>query len=257
MVVCKRKSRHPVNRRPLSQKLRNGPFLRRGRKITRDTYTRSGYVKRHSKKHEPSLRNTPFRASILWYRVDQLPIVGRITSLKDMGFSLADIARILAVYDDPDAMERYFVVREAELRSLAEATAYRLTLLETARKRLRKETAQMHLTPDDPCYCSVVFHDGEFQEENVEVEAQKTVRGTYPDTEHVKFRTLPPVTYAGCTFKGSYAQIDDVVAAVSAWIEENGYEPDGKMFDIYHVSPHETDNPDEFVTEVCFPVKKG
>ena len=47
-----------------------------------------------------------------------------------------------------------------------------------------------------------------------------------------------------------------VVAAVSAWIEENGYEPDGKMFDIYHVSPHETDNPDEFVTEVCFPVKR-
>ena len=49
--------------------------------------------------------------------------------------------------------------------------------------------------------------------------------------------TLPPVTYAGCTFKGSYAQIDEVVAAVSAWIEENGYEPDGSMFDIYHVSP--------------------
>lgn len=68
--------------------------------------------------------------------------------------------------------------------------------------------------------------------------------------------TLPPVTYAGCTFKGSYAQIDEVVAAVSAWIAENGYEPDGSMFDIYHVSPHETDNPDEFVTEVCFPVKR-
>ena len=47
-----------------------------------------------------------------------------------------------------------------------------------------------------------------------------------------------------------------VVAAVSAWIAENGYEPDGSMFDIYHVSPHETDNPDEFVTEVCFPVKR-
>ena len=28
-----------------------------------------------------------------------------------------------------------------------------------------------------------------------------------------------------------------VVAAVSAWIAENGYEPDGSMFDIYHVSP--------------------
>ena len=26
--------------------------------------------------------------------------------------------------------------------------------------------------------------------------------------------------------------------------------------DIYHVSPHETRNPDEFVTEICYPVKK-
>ena len=28
------------------------------------------------------------------------------------------------------------------------------------------------------------------------------------------------------------------------------------MFNIYHVSPHETQNPDEIVTEVCIPVRK-
>ena len=28
------------------------------------------------------------------------------------------------------------------------------------------------------------------------------------------------------------------------------------MFNIYHVSPAETQNPDEFVTEVCYPVRK-
>ena len=37
---------------------------------------------------------------------------------------------------------------------------------------------------------------------------------------------------------------------------KNGYEAAGPMFNIYHVSPHETQNPDEFVTEVCYPVKK-
>ena len=39
-------------------------------------------------------------------------------------------------------------------------------------------------------------------------------------------------------------------------IADNGYDYAGPMFDIYHVSPYETQNPDEFVTEVCFPVKK-
>lgn len=114
----------------------------------------------------------------------------------------------------------------------------------------------MKLVPSDPCYCCVTFLDGEYKEQDVEVEAQKTVKGHYPDTEHVKFRTLPAVTYAGCTFKGGYEQINDVVGTLTAWIEANGYTYDGPMFDIYHVSPHETQDPSQFITEVCYPVRK-
>ena len=29
------------------------------------------------------------------------------------------------------------------------------------------------------------------------------------------------------------------------------------LYYIYHVSPHETQNPDEFVTEICLPVVKA
>ena len=122
---------------------------------------------------------------------------------------------------------------------------------------LCRETDHMHLAPDDPCYCSVTFLDEEYKERDVLIEASKTVRGRYPDTEHVRFRTLPPVTYAGCVYRGSYAQISDVIAAVAAWVAANGYESAGPMFNIYHVSPHETQNPDEFVTEVCFPVREA
>ena len=86
--------------------------------------------------------------------------------------------------------------------------------------------------------------------------AWKNVKGSYPDTEHVKFKTLPEVTVASCTFKDGYHLITEVYAAVVAWIAENGYECTGPMFNIYHVSPHETQNPEEFVTEVCYPVRK-
>ena len=48
----------------------------------------------------------------------------------------------------------------------------------------------------------------------------------------------------------------DVYSTVAAWIEQNGYEYAGPFFNIYHVSPHETQNPVEFVTEVCYPVVK-
>ena len=64
------------------------------------------------------------------------------------------------------------------------------------------------------------------------------------------------VTVASCTFKGGYDQMDSAMAAVAAWVNNNGYEPDGPLFNSYHISPHETKNPQEFVTEVCCPVRK-
>ena len=85
--------------------------------------------------------------------------------------------------------------------------------------------------------------------------AWKTVCGVYPDTEHVKFMTLPEVTAASCTFRGSYAHISEAYAAVAARIDANGYVSDGSMFNIYHVSPHETGRPDDVVTEVCYPIR--
>ena len=232
-----------------------------------------------------------------YYSERQLITAGRIAALRALGFGLSDTRELLRLYDDRAALDARLAAQRTRLEALAADTAQKLRLLDTARERLRKEadmnynvtiktlparyaacvrmtipcydaegmvwdvlcreTDHMHLVPDDPCYCSVTFLDEEYKERDVLIEASKTVRGRYPDTEHVRFRTLPPVTYAGCVFRGSYAQISDVIAAVAAWVTANGYESAGPMFDIYHVSPHETQNPDEFVTEVCFPVREA
>ena len=74
-----------------------------------------------------------------YYREDQLPIAGRIAALKDMGFSLADIVRILEVYDDREKLEPFFSARREVLEALSKDTAYKLTLLDAARKRLNLE----------------------------------------------------------------------------------------------------------------------
>ena len=135
-----------------------------------------------------------------YYGEDQLPTAGRIAALKDMGFSLADIVRILAVYDDREQLERFFSARQMELEALSQDTARKLTLLDAARKRLRKEedmrynvtiktiperyaatvqmtiphyedegmiwgrlaeeTCRMNLAEDDPCLCAVTYLDG-------------------------------------------------------------------------------------------------
>ena len=71
-----------------------------------------------------------------YYREDQLIVMGRITALKDMGFSLADIMRILGVYDDKDQLDTFLAARQKELADQARETEYRMMLLDTARKRL-------------------------------------------------------------------------------------------------------------------------
>lgn len=64
---------------------------------------------------------------------------------------------------------------------------------------LCRETDPLNMSPADPCLCGVTFLDGEYKEKDVEVEAWKTVKGSYADTEHVRFRTLPEVTVVSCT----------------------------------------------------------
>lgn len=121
---------------------------------------------------------------------------------------------------------------------------------------LMEETSELSIQDGSPCYAMAIFYDGEYKEQDVEVEVQKSVIGTYTDTEHVKFKTVPAVQIASATYKGSYEQINQVNQAVAKWIDDNGYVFDGLAFNIYHVSPCETQNPKEYVTEVCYPVKK-
>lgn len=121
---------------------------------------------------------------------------------------------------------------------------------------LGMETAPQHIQASDPCYTIAIFHDGDYKEFDVDVEVQKSLKGTYQNTEHVQFKIEPAVEVASATYKGSYDQINQVNAAVANWIHDNGYELSGLAFNIYHISPNETSNPDEFVTEVCYPVKK-
>ena len=231
-----------------------------------------------------------------YYNEEQLPAMCRIKALKDMGFSLADIIRIMQLDGDNDALDDFLESRRAELCATLAETEYRLKLIDIAKSKLRKaettkynptiktfparyaatlrtiipryedkgtvwallcrETDPLNMSPADPCLCGVTFLDGEYKEKNVEVEAWKTVKGSYADTEHVRFRTLPEVTVVSCTCKGGYEQMGEVNTAILEWIVTTGCRPNGPMFNIYHVNPHETSNPEEFITEVCYPIEK-
>ncbi len=231
-----------------------------------------------------------------YYSESQLPIVNRITALKNMGFSLGVIREILEKYEDVEALKTYLTLKKCEIKDHADSLNQQLVLLEATLHRLgmngivmnynvtlkelpkryvasvRKviptynhemdlweilvsETAMLNIQNGDPCYTLAIFHDGEYKEEDIDVEVQKSVKGTYKNTENVVFKTVEPIQMASATYNGSYDQVTEVNEVVANWVRDNGYEFNGSSFCIYHVSPHETLNPEEWVTEVCYPVK--
>ena len=196
-------------------------------------------------------KNTDRYTSYRYYSEEQLSVAGRITALKDMGFSLSTIREILKNYDNPEALTQYLLVKQTEMQEESEKISRRLLLLDTAIKRLRKdetamnynvtiknlqeryvaslrqvipayeqegilwnmmmqETARMHMQFAEPCYGMAVFHDEGHKESDVDVEIQISVKGTYENTEHVVFKTVPAVEFASAILKGSYEQLTSV-----------------------------------------------
>lgn len=228
-----------------------------------------------------------------YYSEEQLLVMGKIHALRDMGLGVNAIAEVLKSRN-PEEIEQIFQVQKARLLEEATIISHRIQFLDTALARLRKdeimtydciikqmperyvasvrkiipryeeegrlwhilfsETAKLGMVPCGPAMAKL--HDKEYMESNADVEVQIEVKGRYENTEHVTFFTEPEMTVASTTFKGSYDQFSDVYASLAAWISENGYEFTGPMIDVYHVGPNTTQNPDEFVTEICCPVKK-
>ncbi|MCL1796079.1 MAG: MerR family transcriptional regulator [Clostridia bacterium] len=231
-----------------------------------------------------------------YYSPAQLQNANRVTALKDMGFSLASIAEIMKQYHDPVALRAFLAVKSEEVKEQERDARNRLMLIETAMKRLRKDIHSMKydvtqktmpqryvaslrkkiptyqdehtlweqmgqeagcaLQTDNPCYSLAVFFDEGYKESDVDVEIQIAVQGRYEDTENVIFKTVGPIDIASAIYKGSYEQIYEVNEAVAAWVSDNGYDYNGPMFNIYHVSPGHDPNPENWVTEVCYPIKK-
>lgn len=121
---------------------------------------------------------------------------------------------------------------------------------------IKSEIAPLQVQYTNPSYGLAIYHDEGYKETDVDVEIQISVKGKYFDTENVHFKTVLDQEVVSSTYKGSYDQLTAVNEAIASWIHHHGYELNGSMFCIYHVGPSQTTNPNEWVSEVCFPVKK-
>jgi DNA-binding transcriptional MerR regulator len=230
-----------------------------------------------------------------YYPARQLAQANRIQQLKALGFSLNTIRSIMEAKTD-DEMQKYFDDRKEELERELTDLNFQSTMLERARQIIRKDTHMdysvvlkeipsrkvmafrdkipgfsdemqlwLRLNEEkeaqkvsiaDPAYGITIFHDSEMRESDHDVEVQVSVEGEYKDNEEVTFYTMPAVQVASVTFNGPFEQTPQVMEAIGTWIEANGYQITGPMFNISHVSPAQDPDPSNWVTESCYQVSR-
>lgn len=103
----------------------------------------------------------------------------------------------------------------------------------------------------------VIYYDTSYKEQNIDAEVIEPIVGDAPDTERVKIRVLEGIKEMACVaHKGSYQTLGNAYSALSNWIEENNYQIAVPNRELYIKGGWMTDDPNEYITEIQFPVIK-
>lgn len=110
---------------------------------------------------------------------------------------------------------------------------------------------------EDPPYCFIEYHDGEYRDRDIDIELHEAVDRMGVETDTIKFKRLPRVSEAACVLhKGPYSELRGAYAAVFRWIDGNGYEAAGNPRESYIDGIWNEGDPADWLTEVQVPVRR-
>lgn len=225
-----------------------------------------------------------------YYAAGQMAQLNRIIALKNMGFSIDDIRKII-----DGAEEKSFLLEKKQeiLKELAVLTE-KLSQVEsylaresmnlsapvlikeipeaivcTMKHRIKSYDALFELMPQmgaqmemldckcaQPAYCFTHYLESGYKEENILVEICEAVTEKKQDSGDIVFKVLPKVPMAACIFhKGSYDTLHKSYAILLQYIEENGYAICGNIRESYIDGVWNKETEKEWLTEIQIPVK--
>jgi len=114
-----------------------------------------------------------------------------------------------------------------------------------------------------------IYYDTEYKARDVDTHVLTSISQKISSTDRVKVETLPSFETVVCVVhQGNYKTIGDAYSALLHWIDHHHYQIAGPNREIYLRCPsydnehalvyqaYVTDNPDEYLTELQFPVIK-
>ncbi len=207
------------------------------------------------------------------YEYSQLSTLNRILALKELGFSLEEIGRLLDEDLSAEQMRGMLKLREMEARQRMQQEAERLERIEVRLRQIEQEKCMSKYdvviksaeqikvasvrdvvpTPPDqgPLWrelggylamnhirpngaCFTLYYDDEFKERDWDLEVCEQIDVDLKESKRIKVRTLPASRRLACTIHhGPFVTIGEAYNALGQWITDNGYRITGPCREIY------------------------
>jgi DNA-binding transcriptional MerR regulator len=208
-----------------------------------------------------------------YYEFNQLPRLHRILALKDLGFSLDEIGRLLEGDLPAEQMRGMLKLRQAEIRQTVREEAGRLERVDLWLRQIEQEdnmskydvvikkvesiqvASVRGVVPTPPEQgglwtelegylagkhvrpqgpCFSLYHDSEHKEHDWDVEVCEPIQGGLAPGGKVKVHRLPAVETMACTVHaGPFMTIGEAYDAILKWVDENGYQVTGPGREVY------------------------
>ena len=229
-----------------------------------------------------------------YYTSQQLPMLHKIITLKQMGLSLMEIREVI---HNPTAVDLFLKLKEQDVLKNIEVEKTKLlhirsylnslkgddsimynpiikglpkVIVASMRQVISNYNALFELCPNvmakemervgcvcaTPPYCFNIYHDGEYKEVDIDVEICEAVTELKEDTDIIKFKILDEVDKAVCVLhKGPYQNLGVAYSYAFKWIEENQYEVSGHPRESFIDGIWNKENEEDWLTEIQIPVK--
>jgi effector-binding domain-containing protein len=207
------------------------------------------------------------------YEYSQLSTLNRILALKELGFSLEEIGRLLDDNLSAEQMRGMLKLREVEARQRVQQEAQRLERIEARLRQIEQEkcmskydvviksaeqikvasvrdvvplpSEQGPLWEELGSYlatnqvrpsgaCFALYYDDEFKERDWDLEVCEPIDVDLGESRRIKVRMLPAVDAMACTIHhGPFTTIGEAYNALGQWITDNGYRITGPCREVY------------------------
>jgi DNA-binding transcriptional MerR regulator len=211
--------------------------------------------------------------SYRYYAADQLPRLNQIIALKDLGFTLEQIARSLDAPFAADQLRELLVSRRAELEQELRLARARLAQVEARLRAIdagdRPAPYEVVARPVAPLLAATIrrrvptlgapiaqlfdgveahvarhraraasspltiFHDQEYREEQLDVEVAVPISAPIPPGAGVTPRRIEGGAMACVVYTGGYERMGDVLQALLRWVDANNHRVAGPLREVY------------------------